>query len=197
MAKAFYFHRAYNRNGQEVVAGGVKIYLRKPYGSQTLENVREVMGQNGPRTVCNVEGSVKLDQYMVKQIAYFFNVNLSEGSFLQVRVGVWGSMGKALSKFPLNEGDCYLFMASNVRMESFSKRDGSTGYQIVVTAFDFEHIPTNGKNAQNNNAGQNAGQPRQNNVQQRNQPAPTPAPAYTGPSADDFAAIDESEDLPF
>ena len=182
MAKYFYFNRTYNKNGQQIVSGAVKIYLRKPYGSQELATTRDVTGQNGQtRTVCNVEGSVKLDQYMVKQLGYFFNVNLAEGSYLNVRVGLWGPAAKALSKFNLNEGDAYMFILSNATLSSFNKKDGSVGYQVDANAFDFEHIPANPNNAQAN-GGQNRAQPATNNV---------------GPTADDFAAIDESEDLPF
>ena len=185
--KCFYFKHGCDRNGKQIVDGAVKIFLRKPFSQTALASTRDVNTANGSRTVTNVEGSVKLDDFMVKQIKYFFNIDLGVNSYLNVRVGVWGSMGKALAKFNLNEGDLYMFMASRVELQNFTKKDGSTGYQLNVNAFDFEPIRTAGRNNQNGSASQNT------------DAAPQAAqPSYNaGPGADDFAAIDDSGDLPF
>ena len=185
--KNFYFKHGYDRNGQQIVDGAVKIFLRKPYGQTALASTRDVNTANGSRTVTNVEGSVKLDDFMVKQIKYFFNVDLPIDSYINVRIGVWGSMGKALAKFNLNDGDLYMFMASRAELQNFAKKDGSTGYQLSISAFDFEPIRTAGRNNQNGNASQST-----NTASQAAQPSDN-----AGPGADDFAAIDDSEDLPF
>lgn len=185
--KNFYFKHGYDRNGKQIVDGAVKIFLRKPYGQTALSTTRDVNTANGSRTVTNVEGAVKLDDNAVKQIKFFFNVDLPIDSYINVRVGVWGSMGKALAKFNLNDGDLYMFMASRAELQNFTKKDGSTGYQLNISAFDFEPVRTAGRNNQNGNASQNA-----NAAPQASQPS-----YNAGPGADDFAAIDDSEDLPF
>ena len=186
--KNLYFTHGYDRNGKQIVTGAVKIFLRKPYGQTALSTTREVNTSSGnTRTVTNVEGSIKLDDFMVKQVKYFFNVDMASGSYLNVRVGVWGSMGKALSKFQLTDGDIYMFLLSSATMQQFNKKDGSVGYQLNVNAFDFEPIRTAGRNNQNSNASQNT------NVA----PQAVQSSHNAGPGADDFAAIDDSEDLPF
>ena len=172
--KALYFKKGFNKNGGEIVDGAVKIFLRKPYGKTEMFTTRDVTSSTG-----------KLDEYMAKQVKYFFNVDLAADTYLNVRVGVWGSMGKAIAKFNLKDGDCYMVLLSNAKMDSFTKKDGSTGYQLNANAFDFEPIRTD--RAQNGNAAQksNAGsQPAQDT-------------GFSAGVSDDFAAIEDSEDLPF
>ena len=184
--KALYFKKGFNKNGGEIVDGAVKIFLRKPYGKTEMFTTRDVTSSTGnTRTVTNLEGSIKLDEYMAKQVKYFFNVDLAADTYLNVRVGVWGSMGKAIAKFNLKDGDCYMFLLSNAKMDGFTKKDGSTGYQLNANAFDFEPIRTD--RAQNGNAAQksNAGsQPAQDT-------------GFSAGVSDDFAAIEDSEDMPF
>lgn len=183
--KALYLTRTYTKSGKEAVGGAVKIFLRKPYGTTDMSVMREVNVGSNTRTVCNVEGSIKLDDYMVKQLKYFFNKDVPSGSYLNVRVGVWGSMGKAISKFNLADGDIYMFMVQSAELQNFNKKDGSVGYQLNVNAFDFEPIRTgrgNQNGGNNSQHTQNAAPVQQNNA---------------GAVADDFEAIDESDDLPF
>lgn len=182
--KNLYFTHGYDRNGKQIVTGAVKIFLRKPYGQTAMFTTRDVTTASGnARTVTNVEGSIKLDDYMVKQVNHFFNVNMMSGSYLNVRVGIWGVMGKALTKFNLNDGDIYMFLLNSATLQQYNKKDGSVGYQLNANAFDFEPIRTAGRNNQNGNHAQNTNA--------------APQAAQAGPGADDFAAIDDSEDLPF
>ena len=170
--KNLYFTHGYDRNGKQIVTGAVKIFLRKPYGQTAMFTTRDVTTASGnARTVTNVEGSIKLDDYMVKQVNHFFNVNMMSGSYLNVRVGIWGVMGKALTKFNLNDGDIYMFLLNSATLQQYNKKDGSVGYR------------TAGRNNQNGNHAQNTNA--------------APQAAQAGPGADDFAAIDDSEDLPF
>lgn len=188
--KFFYLNNSYDKNGNRIVTGAVKLFLKPNYTTKQMSNTQTVTGVNGnERTVCNVEGSIKLDDRMVTQLKYFFgdNVALNSGDFLNVRVGVWGAMGKALSKFTLNDGDLYMFILTNAKLDTFEKKNGQTGYQLNANAFDFEPLRS-AKNA--------AGTNQNSDKTKAGASSAAPAAAASNPS-DDFAAVDESDDLPF
>lgn len=148
-------------------------------------------GQPVTRSVTNIEGSYKVDQLMAKQLKFFFGVDIPEGDFLNIRVALWGKPGENLAKFNVNDGDLYMFMLRNISLETFTRKNNATGYQLSAQAFDFEPLRT--KKADDNNGAAKAPQ------------AAAPKPAQAAPqapvqddySADDFAAIDDSDDLPF
>lgn len=181
----------------DVVHGGLKLFVRKPYGSQTTLTMREVDGRDRDgnptkRKVVNVEGFYHTDETFVKAIQYFFGKDVSsETRGLTVRIALWDKAGERLMKFDPQEKDLYMFFIREAHLEEFQRRDNSVGYSLTATAFDFEPIRTqkreNAAPAQNVAPAQNAA------------PAQATAPAQSAnvPAYDDYAAIDDSEDLPF
>lgn len=268
--KMLFLKRSYDRNGNLVVDGAAKVFLKPDYNTKQLTVVRSVDGVNGPRTVCNLQGDAKIDEFLAKQIKYFFGADLTVGEFLNIRVGVWGHMGDVISKFELYEKDLYLFFLTDAKLSSFTRQNGSVGFQLTCSAYDFEKLhgqkSANGGNGQQNTQQYQPQQPQrsaqpnqqyapqqpqyQQQTQQRNtqyapqqpaqpqyqpqqpaaqqpaqqqyapqqprqaqqqyqpqqpqyaaQPAQQYAPQQNAPQqnsmVDDFAAIEESEDLPF
>lgn len=178
----------------DTVDGGIKLWLKKPYGAQAAFTVREVLGagrdgQQVTRKVCNVEGSLRVDEFLAPQLKYFFSLDLPLDSFIDVRIALWDKRAEALTKFNPQEKDLFMFILTEIHSESFQRRDGSTGYQLSGSAFDFEPLRT-----QKRENSTNASAPTQSAVQSDAQSA---APSYVAYIGDDFAAIDDSDDLPF
>lgn len=179
------------------VQGAVKVFLKNIYGTTSPIRVNKVNGvdRNGQpvtRTVANVEGSYKVDDLMASQLKYFFNVDIPKGDFLNIRVAIWNKAGENLAKFNLSEGDLYMFMVRDIAMDTFSRSNGNTGYQLNAQAFDFEPLRT--KRSGENAAG------KDEHPAQQSYAAPQSAPSIPQDEnygADDFAAIDDSDDLPF
>lgn len=178
----------------DIVDGGVKLWLKKPYGAQAAFTVREVLatdreGKQVTRKVCNVEGSLRVDEFLASQLKYFFSLDLPLDSFIDVRIALWGKRGESFAKFNPQEKDLFMFILTEIHLENFPRRDGSTGYQLSGTAFDFEPIRTQKReNGANTNTAPVASAPTQPAAQSN-------APSYA--AYDDFAAIDDSDDLPF
>ena len=197
--KVFYLRKDKNTGS---VSGGVEIFLRPPYGTQNVSSVNEIQGKNGPVTVCNCEGSIKVDELTQKQIKYFFGKEVPVGSYLNVKVGVWGNLGKVLSGFQLADGDRIMFLVSDAKIAEFNRKNGDIGYELRVSAFDFKQTYT-----KRNEDGTRAPAYKATMAPASGNTAPAPAPAAapsydiggysSGTTADDFAAIDDSEDLPF
>lgn len=179
------------------VQGAVKVFLKNIYGSTSPIRVNTVngAGRDGKpvtRTVANVEGSYKVDELMASQLKYFFNADIPTGDFLNIRVAIWNKAGENLAKFNLNEGDLYMFMVRDITLESFNRNNGKPGYQLNAQAFDFEPLRT--KRA----GGENADKDEHQNQQSYAAPQSAPSiPQDDNYGADDFAAIDDSDDLPF
>lgn len=187
-----------NRKGQvvNVVQGGVKVFLKNIYGTKSPVRLNTVAGTdaNGNpvnRTVANVEGSYKIDDFMAKQLKYFFGLDLPKDSYIGVRVALWGRTGEALSKFNLHDGDLYMFMANDVKVNPFQRKDNTTGYSLNVTAYDFEPLKTKKVDSEAMPA---ANTPAASSVPNTFNTPTMPAADY---GADDFAAINDSDDLPF
>lgn len=182
---------AKGKNGAVVenVFGGLKLFVRKPYGSQNVLTTRDVDGpdRNGApaqRKVVNAEGFYHVDETFVKAIQYYFGKDVSsENRGLTVRISLWDKVGERLLKFNPQENDLYMFLVRDVRIQEFNRRDGSVGYALQGTAYDFEPLKTQKRNS---------AQPAQNAA-----PAAAPAQNSNVPAYDDYAAIDDSEDLPF
>lgn len=176
--KMLFLKRSYNRNGDLVVDGAAKIFLKPDYNTKQLTVVRSVDGVNGPRTVCNLQGDAKIDEFLAKQIKYFFGADLTIGEFLNIRVGVWGHMGDVISKFELYEKDLYLFFLTNVELNSFTRQNGSIGFQLTCSAYDFEKLHGQ-KSANGGNGQQNAQQNAQQYAPQQPQRSAQPNQQYT------------------
>lgn len=148
------------------------------------------------RSVTNVEGSYKVDELMARQLKFFFDVDIPQGDYLNIRVALWGKPGENLAKFNVNEGDLYMFMLRSIELGDFARKNGSTGYQLNAQAFDFDPLHT--KKAEGNNSGNsnssNTGKARPKSAARKAAP---PVPEHDDYGADDFAAIDDSDDLPF
>ena len=170
--KMVFFKRSYDRNGNIVVDGAVKLFLKPDYSTKQLAVVRSVDGQNGPRTVCNLQGDVKIDEFLAKQIKYFFGADLTVGDFMNIRVGVWGHMGDVISKFNLTEKDLYIFFISDAKLSSFNRQNGQVGFQLSCSAYDFEKLHSAKPNGENGN---------QQQYQQPAQPAQQYAPQQPAP----------------
>lgn len=218
MAKNLFLNRLVGANNAVTVYGGARIFVRKPYGSKDLLVARSVNttdrnGQPRQATVVEVNGSYKVDDLLARQIKYFYGVVPAE-TYLNVRVSIWDKMGENLLKFPPNEGDSYMFFFSKVELQQFNRKDGNVGYQLQGTAYDFCRLRTADENAAmrtNNSTSHSVSAPVQvppqttattavqAPVRIMAAPAAAPAPAYNTPqyTADDFAAIDDSDDLPF
>lgn len=171
--KMVFFKRSYDRNGNIVVDGAVKLFLKPDYSTKQLAVVRSVDGQNGPRTVCNLQGDVKIDEFLAKQIKYFFGADLTVGDFMNIRVGVWGHMGDVIGKFNLAEKDLYIFFISDAKLSSFNRQNGQVGFQLSCSAYDFEKLHSAKPNGENGNQQQYQQQPAQPAQQYApQQPAP-------------------------
>lgn len=190
---------------EDTVYGSVKVFLKNIFGTSSPIRVNSVNGidRNGQpvtRNVTNVEGSYKVDELMARQLKFYFDVEIPKGDFINIRVALWGVPGDNLAKFNINEGDLYMFMLRSISLESFSRRNNTTGYQLSAQAFDFDVV-------RSKKADENGAAPQKSAVQKA---ASVPAQDYSAPavqkaapvpvqdySADDFAAIDDSDDLPF
>ena len=170
--KMVFFKRSYDRNGNIVVDGAVKLFLKPDYSTKQLAVIRSVDGQNGPRTVCNLQGDVKIDEFLAKQIKYFFGADLTVGDFMNIRVGVWGHMGDVIGKFNLAEKDLYIFFISDAKLSSFNRQNGQVGFQLSCSAYDFEKLHSAKPNGENGN---------QQQYQQPAQPAQQYAPQQPAP----------------
>ena len=101
------------RKGQEteVVDGAVKLWLKNPYGEQAAytyrNDIQATDRQGAPitRSVCNVEGSMRVDEFLAKQLKYFFGLELPVDSFINVRISLWDKRADALMKFGPQEKD--------------------------------------------------------------------------------------------
>lgn len=189
-------------NGTTAIDGAIEIFLRKQYDTQSITSVSEIPTKNGSTTVCNCEGSIKIDEFTQKQLKYFFDVELPIDSYVNIKVGVWGTWGKAFAKFQMAEGDRCMFILNEIKLSSFTRKDGTIGYELRATAFDFKQtykkvnedgtrVPSAAAIAAPAYSGRTA------------TPASATAPATAPPvtqqalSVDDLAALDDSDDLPF
>ncbi len=178
-SKYLYLNKGYKKNGEEKVQGAIKLFLKKPYNSlQVYPGVRTVAVGNKQHTVGSVEGSVKVDGFLKSQIEYAFNTEVEENSYLQIKVSLWDKKAEALEKFNLDERDLLLFFVSNIELNSFSKKDGSTGYALTATAYDFEMLRKAPSAAQSDSSAK--------------------APVHQEPDSDyDMDAVNESDDFDF
>ena len=156
---------------------------------------------------------MKVDDYLARQVKYFFNVDIPVDTFLNVRVSLWGRLGENFTRFPSAEGDCVSFLANDWKLTQFARRDGTPGYQLEGTAREFCKLRSaQDSNGQTYNAAPRATAPAPAQTAAPRAaaapapvrtaapaPAPAAAPAYSTPgyTAADFAAVDDSDDLPF
>lgn len=185
-----------SRNGavEPNVQGAIKVFLQNAYNANSPLTSRTVDTANGQRTVTTVNASLKTDETMVKQLKYFFNLDIPEGQFVQFRVNLWGNTGDNLGKFNPKNGDLFMFFVRDLRVTQFTRKNGNPGFNLDATAYAFEPVNT-GKKA-NGDGGQKpaASKPAQTTT---SRPAAPAYPAQTEYDSDDFAAVDDSDDLPF
>ncbi len=180
----------YNKKGEKIVTGDIDMWLKKRYGANSVGVLREVtVAGDKKATVFNVHGSLKLDERQCKTIKYFFGVDYPVDNYIDIDMNVWGKRGESMAKFNLSEGDKYLFSLIDIKMNSFTRRDGSTGYRLVGNARGFKRLYSK-------NNGNKAGmQDTVIGAAVTN----TAAAIATAPQIDysDFDAVDDTGDLPF
>lgn len=174
MNKYLYLSKRDSVKGGKDVFGGVKLFLRPRYGSNSPIRTNTVEG----KAVTELDGAYKIDSFMAKQIKYLFDVDLKEDSFLNVQVSLWGKPAESILKFNPETGDLYMLFATNAKLVDFERKSGETGYQLRVTAFDFDLV-------------------KRNNSNERQQNPTTNTQSYPQQSPGDFELMDDNDDLPF
>lgn len=149
MIKQLSLDRGYTKNGQEKYYGVVELKLRKNYKGELIVP-RNMVSNNREYTVCNVTGVLFMHELHKKMIQNAFGVELPLDSFLNVDVSIWDGR---LTKFNLSENSRFRFDLRNVQLDTFEKKDGTTGYKLVCTAYDFAPLYSGG-NTQKNEGGQ-------------------------------------------
>lgn len=185
----------------DTVQGAVKVFLGKQYESDspiktgTFDVVNPNTGATIQRNYCNVRGQVKADSFIAKQMKYFFNQDIPEGDFLTFEISLWGPNADNFVKFNPKVNDLVTFFANSISVTTFPRRNGGTGISVSVQAFAFDMS----RNAHGENGGKNSGSkqsaPKAPAAKQNT--APAAQPSYNAPDFDDFAAIEEADDLPF
>lgn len=211
MAKVIFM----SKNPDGSANGGMRFFLHKPYGSQDLIPGRRVNTARGEQVVYEANGGLKVDDLLKRQLAYFFGVEFPVDSFLNVKVSMWGKCGENFLKANPQERDSFMFFGNSWRLNQFAKRDGGVGYELVGSAFDYCRLRSaQDSNGQTYNAAPRATAPAPaqtaapraaaapapvRTAAPAPAPAAAPAPAYSTPgyTAADFAAVDDSDDLPF
>ena len=209
MSKNIFLNKIKSANGN-IVYGAARIFLRKPYGSNELLKTKNVTRTtaNGPTpaTVTEVSGSLKVDDLLARQAKYFFGVDLPVDMYLNVRVTLWDKVGENFTRFPRTEGESVMFFSGNWKLTSFNRKDGSVGYQLEGSAYDFCALRSAQEQNQGASAAAKTAAPAQKAAPQTTQTAAASAQkaaaptAYNAPgqyTAEDFAGVDESDDLPF
>ena len=191
--KNLYLQKGFDRNGNSIVQGGVKFFIKKPYGKNECVSLREVTINGTTKSVANLSGFLKVDDFLQKQLKYFFNVDVPMDELVNINVSVWGKTADILSKFNVQEGNLYFFLVSGGKIETFDRKNGGVGYQLSFNAFDFEPLRTGNKGNENNNSAEN----HQPEAQPAAQAAPAQVPNFADSMQAAFDAIDDSEDLPF
>ena len=183
-----------SRNGsvEPTVIGGIKVFLQNAYNANSPLSTRTVDTANGQRTVTTVNASLKTDETMCKQLKYFFGQDVPEGQFVAFRITLWGRPGENLSRFNPKNGDLYLFFVSDMRVNEFTRKNGTPGFALEATAFAFEPAG-NGKKGD----GSANKAPDNKPAQKAASPSASSYPAQTEYDNDDFAAVEDSDYLPF
>lgn len=175
-------------SSHEIVTGACDFWLKKPYGSQDAVTLRNVTAMGGAqRRVANVEGSLKISEYLGKSLKYYFGVDLPVDSYIDVRIGLWGKKAEAMEKRAPAERDSYMFFLNRIEAKSFTRKNGDTGWQLEGSAFDFCQLEKRAGGTAT--SAEPAHAPHQNSAE-------TAQAAYA-PSPDDFAIVADDDDLPF
>lgn len=186
-----------SRNGavEPAVQGAIRVFLQNAYNSDTPLESRTVTVGDKQRTVVTANASLKVDELMSKQLNYFFGKDVPEGEFVRFRVQLWGKPGDNLMRFNAKKGDLYLFFIKDLRVNNFTRKNGAEGFSLDATAYAFEPVTAKKANGGTNN-GQTAN-PADHSAQKRQNTQAPSYPAQTEYDSDDFAAVDDSDDLPF
>ena len=179
--RSLHFTRVCDQTGKQMIAGAANLFLRNFYNKDTAYELKTYTKKDGSDGfVGTANASVALNDNIRKDIKYWFDVDLPETGYLNIRVTCWNALGQRLEKFHLTTGSHLIFLARNFSMESFPRKDGSTGWQLEVTPYDFI-VQKSASSKSENNAGDQGYQESENI------------------GLDDFAEVedDDCDDLPF
>lgn len=143
--KSFFMKKGYSKSGKEFTDGALKMFVKKPYGSNDVFTTRDVMLNGKTQKVGNVVGSVFVDEYAVKALKYNLNLNtdIPADVYVNVRLAFWGKKAELFEKCKINEGDLVMFFCSSFSFTTFAKKDGTTGYQIEGNVYDWDVVKKN------------------------------------------------------
>lgn len=131
-------YKVHLNKGKDHVYGGLSLFCNKHYGSDEVAKKSLIMKNDKNLAVLQVVGSYKVDELLKSRIKYLFDVDIEDGSYISVRASVFSNLPTRFDNVVLGEGDYITVYASNVKVETFDKKDGSKGHQISVSAYDFE-----------------------------------------------------------
>lgn len=131
-------YKLHLNKGKDHVYGGLNIFCNKHYGSDEVGK-KTVVEKNGKKlAVLTLASSYKVDEALAAKIKFLFNVDVVKDTYLNVRASVFSNLATRFDNVTIGEGDYLALYASNVKLEEYSKKDGSKGYQLSATCFDFE-----------------------------------------------------------
>ena len=134
-----------NKGKDGVVYGGINLFANKFYGTDEVTKLVKTKKDDRDLSILQINSSYKVDELLKSRIKYYFDVDLEEGSYLGVRASIFSNLATRFDNVSLTNGDYLVVYASNVKLTSFEKKDGTTGYQLDVSAYDFQRIGKSSK----------------------------------------------------